>query len=116
MEFLFRQRYAADCKNIAQISMTITNVAKPKKRPARKQPKSEPIDVSAEATVESSNPGLNEAAVLGGVCRLVGLFGVYCLCCAALNISNTKTTTPVIQDRRASGRASLRLAPLAFGL
>jgi len=62
MEFLFRQRYAADCKNIAQISMTITNVAKPKKRPARKQPKSEPIDVSAEATVESSNPGLNEAA------------------------------------------------------
>jgi len=62
MEFLFRQRYAADCKNIAQVSMTIANVAKPKKRPARKNPKSEPIDVSAEATVESSNSGLNEAA------------------------------------------------------
>ena len=44
--------------------MTITNVAKPKKRPARKKPKSKPIDVSADtdADVESPNAELKESA------------------------------------------------------
>lgn len=42
--------------------MTITNVAKPKKRPARKKPKSKPIDVSADADVENPNAELKESA------------------------------------------------------